>query len=135
LHPPQLGHDALPIEPEQVKPSDGVDHVADAGLTPFGVVEHAAHIIVVVFLDSGMPVEEGITIVDDLYFGRRGHNTGILRQGLPVLHDLRVQQGQHGIVEVSTIEALGHTWSALRTGCEAKVHEHHGAPVDPGKAL
>jgi hypothetical protein len=93
LHPPQLGHNALPIEPEQVEPGDGIDHVADAGLTPLGVVEHAAHIIVVVFLDFGMPVEQGFTIVDDLYFGRRGHHPGILRQGLPVLHDLRVKQG------------------------------------------
>ena len=82
-----------------------------------------------------MPVEQGITIVDDLHFGRSGHHPWILRQGLPVLHDLRVKQGQHGIVEVSTVEALGHTWGALRTGCESEMYEHHGATVDPGKAL
>ena len=86
LHPPQLCHDALPIEPEQVEPGDGIDHVADAGLTPLGVVEHAGHIKVVVLLDSGMPVEERITIVDDLHFGRRGHHPWIFGQGLPVLH-------------------------------------------------
>ena len=80
-------------------------------------------------------MEQGITVVDDLYFGRRGHNQRIRGQGIPVLHDLRVKQCQHGIVEISTVEALCHAWGALRTCCEAEMHEHHGAPVDVGKSL
>ena len=45
-------------------------------------------------------------------------------------HDLRVEQRQHGIVEIGAIKAPTQTWRAVRTGCKAQMHEHHGATVD-----
>ena len=78
------------MEPEEVEPGDGINHVSDARLTSLGVEQHAVHIITVVRPDSGMPLKQGITVVDDLYLGWRAHGPWIRGQGLPVLDDFRV---------------------------------------------